>query len=132
MLWIYALWGLFGSFAVEGLEFAGAIHRTGGWPWLQKGEPARLPMLASVIIRLAIGAGLTTAVAASHQISGAFGAVTIGAGAPLIFEQMLRHTGSVADPAQRTATHIPLGATPSTDRREVSVPHSAPPVKEKS
>lgn len=29
----YAVWGLFGGFAVEGLDFIGAIRRSGDWPY---------------------------------------------------------------------------------------------------
>lgn len=89
-LLIYAAWGLFGGFAVEGLEFTGAIRRTGGWPWDQKGEPSKGPMLASVVIRLLVGAGLAAAAASTHQISGPIGAVAVGIAAPFLIEQMSR------------------------------------------
>lgn len=86
----YAAWGLFGGFAVEGLEFAGAIRRTGGWPWRQRGEPGPLALGISVLIRLAIGAGLAVAAGTTGQVSGPFGALAVGIAAPLVVEQLAR------------------------------------------
>jgi hypothetical protein len=73
----YALWGLFGGFAVDGLEFAGAIHRTGGWPWHQPGEPGPLPLAVSVLIRLIVGAGRAAAAGTTGQVRGPVGAVAV-------------------------------------------------------
>jgi CO/xanthine dehydrogenase Mo-binding subunit len=123
---------LFGGFAVEGLEFAGAIRRTSGWPWRQQDEPGLGPYLVSVIIRLGISAGLTTAVAASNQVSGPFGAVTIGAGAPLIFEQMVRHAAGSADAERGTSTHSsPRSVKPSPDGLKTDRPKSVSRAKER-
>ncbi|MCP2259865.1 hypothetical protein LX15_003574 [Streptoalloteichus tenebrarius] len=83
-----ALWGLFGGFAVEGLDFAGAIRRTGGWPWKQPEEPGPVPFLVSVVIRLAVGGGLAVAAGSAGQISGPFGALAIGIAAPLVVAQL--------------------------------------------
>jgi hypothetical protein len=77
--WQYALWGAFGGFAVEAIQFYGAIRRTGDWPWKVKGEPGPLPLLVPVIIRVGVGFGLTWAAAATHQVSG-----------PLVFVQKQR------------------------------------------
>lgn len=49
--WDYAAWGLFGGFAINGLEFAGAIRRVGGWPWHRLGGPGPLPLAVPVLIR---------------------------------------------------------------------------------
>ena len=132
MWWVYALWGLFGGFAVEGLEFAGAIRRTGGWPWRQAGEPGPVPLLVSVIVRLAVSAGLTAAVAASNQVSGPFGALTIGAGAPLIFEQIVRQAAGSA-----SAYAVPVHAKahivgPPSDGSEETASTSALSAEERS
>lgn len=88
--WQYATWGLFGGFAVDGLEFAAAIRRVGGWPWHQPGEPGPLPFTISVLIRLAVGAGLAAAGGSTGQVSGPFGAVAVGVAAPLLIEQLAR------------------------------------------
>lgn len=88
--WEYAFWGFFGGFAVDGLEFAGAIRRVGGWPWRQPGEPGPLPYAVSVAIRLVVGAGLAAAAGTTGQISGPFGALAVGVAAPLLIEQLAR------------------------------------------
>ncbi|GAB3481368.1 hypothetical protein [Amycolatopsis cihanbeyliensis] len=106
-----AVWGLFGGFAVEGLEFAGAIRRTGGWPWRQPNEPGPLPLAVSVIIRLAVGAGLAVAIGATGHISGALGAVAVGVAAPLIIEQVARQVPLAGEPA---AEPEPVGPTAGT------------------
>jgi hypothetical protein len=90
MIWEYAMWGCFGGFAVEGLEFSGAIRRVGGWPWHQSGEPGPLPLAVSVVIRLLIGAGLAVAAGTTGQVSGPFGALAVGIAAPLLIEQLGR------------------------------------------
>jgi hypothetical protein len=88
--WQYGLWGFFGGFAVDGLEFVGAIRRVGGWPWRLPGEPGPLPFTVSVLIRLVVGAGLAAAAGSTGQISGPFGAVAMGVAAPLLIEQLAR------------------------------------------
>jgi hypothetical protein len=102
--WEYALWGLFGGFAVDGLEFAGAIRRTGGWPWRQPEEPGLAPLAVSVVIRLVVGAGLAAAAGTTGQISGPFGALTMGIAAPLLIEQLARQIPLVSSNAVARAT----------------------------
>lgn len=87
MLWQFGLWGLFGGFAVEALEFLRAIRRVGDWPWCSKDEPGAGPMLASVLVRMGLGFGLAAAATASAQVSGPLGAIAIGVAAPLVLEQ---------------------------------------------
>jgi hypothetical protein len=108
--WEYAIWGLFGGFAVEGLEFSGAIRRTGGWPWHQPDEPGLAPLAVSVVIRLVIGAGLAAAAGTTGQISGPFGALTMGIAAPLLIEQLARQIPLVNSSAGARATP-PKGAS---------------------
>jgi hypothetical protein len=106
--WGYALWGLFGSFAVEGLEFAGAIRRVGGWPWRQAGEPGPLPLAVSVLIRLAIGAGLAAAAGATGQLNGPLMALATRVASPLVVERL-------AQVAQQAITpETPAIAPPAT------------------
>lgn len=111
----YAAWGVFGGFAVEGLEFAAAIRRVGGWPWLQPGEPGPVPLIVSVLIRLTIGAGLAEAAGLTNQVSGPFGALAVGIAAPLLIEQLAGQV-PLTLPAQRAG--IPLtrdaAATPTS------------------
>jgi hypothetical protein len=84
----YVVWGVFGGFAVEGMEFSKAVRATGDWPWHKKGEPGAFPMAISVFIRLAVSGGLSLALGQGHQIVGVFGALTAGVAAPLILEQL--------------------------------------------
>jgi hypothetical protein len=98
----FAAWGLFGGFAVEGLEFAAAIRRSGRWPWRNRGEPGPLPLLASVIIRLSVGAGLAAAAGVANQVSGPFGALAVGVAAPLLVEQLARQVPLTS------ASHLPV------------------------
>jgi hypothetical protein len=46
--WDYTVWGPFGGFAINGLEFAGAIRSVGGWPWHRLGGPGPLPLAVPV------------------------------------------------------------------------------------
>lgn len=104
----YAIWGFFGGFAVEGLEFAGAIRRTGDWPWRLPNEPGLLPFAVSVLIRLVVGAGLAVAAGSTGQISGPFGALGVGVAAPLLIEQLARQIPRQFPPA--TTKSLPADA----------------------
>jgi hypothetical protein len=91
-----ALWGLFGGFAVEGLELYTAVRRYGRWPWQVKGpgksarEPSCPAYVVAEMIRLGIGSGLAWAALANHQITGPFGAIAVGAAAPYIIGQLTK------------------------------------------
>jgi hypothetical protein len=107
--WTAALWGLAGAAVVEGLALYQAIHRVKDFPWRKEGE-ARFPAyLTSVIIRVAVGAGMAAAFGASTQIAGPLGALIVGVTAPKIVEQMLRHglAHQAAEPAPPSATPAP-------------------------
>lgn len=84
-----AAWGLFGSFAVEGLELVAAIRRTaGGWPWRRDDFPGIGPYVVSIFVRFAVGAGLAAATTTSGNTIGALGALSVGIAAPLIIEKL--------------------------------------------
>lgn len=91
-VWVeYALWGLFGGFAVEGLEVYTAVRNTGKWPWRVKGEPSFLMLLSTaLLIRLPVGAGLAAAAGHGGEVSGPFGALAVGVAAPLVIEQLAK------------------------------------------
>jgi len=88
--WLYFLWGLFGGFAIEGLDFATAIRRVGDWPWRDPAEPAPAPLVVSVLIHTGIGGGLAAAAGVQGQVTGPVGAIAIGVAAPLLIAQMRR------------------------------------------
>jgi hypothetical protein len=93
--WQYAIWGVAGGLAVEGLEFQAAIRRMGDWPWRNPEEPAPGPMGAAVLIRVLAGALLAPAMASAGQIAGAFGALWVGIAAPLLIEQLAKQAPAV-------------------------------------
>ncbi|MGW7528852.1 hypothetical protein [Streptomyces sp. NPDC054783] len=89
------LWGLFGGFAVEGLDFVDAVHRLRRVPWRASPDdplPEAGPWAFAVaeIIRLVVGAGLAWAATDTHQVSGPLGALAIGAAAPMVLGQLSR------------------------------------------
>lgn len=84
----FLIWGIFGGFAVEGMEFSRVVRATGLWPWMMEGEPPFLHYLISIFIRLLVGGGLALGLGLGHQIVGIFGALTSGIAAPLILEQL--------------------------------------------
>jgi hypothetical protein len=93
MIWIQAaLWGLFGSFAVEGLDLYSAVRRHGCWPWRVHGprEVGAAGYVVAELFRLVIGSGLAWAAAESGQITTSVGALAVGVAAPLILERLAR------------------------------------------
>lgn len=76
MTWIEAaLGGLFGGFAVEGLDLYVAVRCHGCWPWRVRGtrEGGAAGYFIAEFFRLFIGSGLAWALAALRQITTAFG-----------------------------------------------------------
>jgi hypothetical protein len=116
MILVFLVWGLFGGFAIEGLEFSRAIRYVGDWPWTSNEEPSAPALAASVVIRLVISAGLAVAAGETHQITGPFGALAMGASAPLVIEQLAR-TPLAPTPQSKPPLRIPL--TKSEDVDEV-------------
>jgi hypothetical protein len=109
MIWSEAaLWGLFGSFAVEGHDLYAAVRRRGCWPWQMCGprEVGAAGYFVAELVRLVIGSGLAGAFAESRQVTTAVGAVIVGIAAPVIVERLIRAiplTDSVHDTAAVTA-----------------------------
>lgn len=91
MTWVgAALWGLFGGFAVESLEFWTAVRRHHRWPWENPGDGPTLGLLAYVLattLRLGVGAGVAVAARTSEQSATAWVAMIVGAGTPLLLEK---------------------------------------------
>jgi hypothetical protein len=100
-----ALWGLFGGFAVEGLDLYTAVRRHGRWPWRdrKRREAGPWAYLCAELIRLAIGAGLATAAAASHQVDTPMAALAVGVAAPIIIERLTHAIPLEPPPAPTTA-----------------------------
>jgi hypothetical protein len=121
---VAGLWGLFGGFAVEGLELYAAWQRYRRWPWQRPGdsevsatngadqelgEVGVWGYIVAETIRLLIGAGLAWAAAATGQISGPLGALGVGAAAPTIIGQLMRAVPlELPQPAPLSSTAPPL------------------------
>lgn len=92
------MWGLFGGFAVEGLELYAAVRHAGQWPWKRPIQPrtGEVPeagvkgYVIAEVIRLVIGAGLAWAAASTGQIAGPLGALGVGVAAPTIIGQLAK------------------------------------------
>ena len=84
-VWEAAVWGIFGGVAVDGIELAKVIraHR-GRLP----ADVRRWAYWIAELLRLVIGGGLAVALNDAGQISGTFGALAVGAAAPLIAEKL--------------------------------------------
>lgn len=121
--WEAALWGLFGGFAVEGLEFAAAVRRVKTWPWAFPGEPRKWPYFVSVVIRLTISSGLPAAATASDQISTVFAAVAFGIAAPLVVEQIARQAPALVGDVRPEPTVVQL---PAKGESSADEPRSGP------
>jgi len=90
--WELAGWGFFGGFIAEGLPLWRMVEKNRGvWP-----PHYRSPgFFAAKAIRLLIGAGLAVLFGESGQVSGAIGAVAVGAAAPLIVEKLTQQLPSL-------------------------------------
>lgn len=104
-----AMWGLFGSAAVELLQFSAAIRRNGTWPWKLPGEPTFLMFLTSFVIRVGAGVGLACSMGAGGQITGPFGAIVASVAAPKILEQLAESAHLNAVPVSE------IGVSSNTD-----------------
>lgn len=83
--WQLGLWGLFGGFIVDGLEFYRLVRKSKGkWP-KEFSTPAQV---VAELIRLISAAGLAVGLGTSGQIAGPLGAISVGAAAPLVIEKL--------------------------------------------
>ena len=83
--WGIVCWGLFGGFAVEGLEFWSMVRKNKGVLPVQYS----LPYLCGQAARILIGAGLAVAFWESGAVTSVIGAVGIGAAAPAIVKKLM-------------------------------------------
>lgn len=124
MTWIEAaLWGLFGGFAVEGLDLYAAVRRRGCWPWRARGprEVGVAGYFVAELFRLVIGSGLAWALAESRQVTTAVAALAVGAAAPLIVERLTRAIPLIdADPLRDTAFTTTNRQLPTTSGSELN------------
>ena len=88
---VCALCGLYGGAAVEGLEAMARIRRRQKWPYKRSYVG---PWLVSIVIRLAVSAGLAAAIGSAGAMS-ALSAVAVGAAAPVLIEKIASHAQAV-------------------------------------
>lgn len=120
-MWFHAaMWGLFGSFAVEGLDLWAAVRRWGVWPWRVIGprEVGALGYFVAELIRLVIGGGLAAAAMLSGQITTPLGALAVGVAAPLIVERLTRSI-NLTDSTQATAGGKEQAVLSSTEQQQL-------------
>lgn len=84
-LWEVAVWGVFGGIAIDGIELVKVIRAHGG---NLPPDVRHWPYWFAEFLRLAIGGGFAIALNDAGQINGAFGALAVGAAAPLIAEKL--------------------------------------------
>ncbi|MBB5917671.1 hypothetical protein BJY24_006583 [Nocardia transvalensis] len=102
-MWLYALWGFLGAAFFCGVEFLEAGQRVGGWPWKRPAGPGGGPYAVAIVVRLALGAGVTAALAAGGVLTNVLVAVGAGAAAPAILK-------SLAALAERMPIRLPAGS----------------------
>src|SRR5262245_39818781 len=116
MVWWHALlWGVFGSFAVEALDFQTFARSTRRRRQLTLGVIDRAYLSISVVFRIALGGGVALAAFQSGQLVGPLAAVGMGAAAPLMLAQLskvvpvpLEAPGDEAEPPVLATTQSPV------------------------
>jgi hypothetical protein len=128
--------GLFGGFAVAGLELYTELRRYGRWPWKQQPYPGtgKVPEAGPVgyaiaeAVRLFIGAGLAWAAPATGQIAGPLGAPGVGVAAPTIIAQLAKAIPLTASPEPCGNPDSPsrIPSSPQRVHREPDLPAIQP------
>jgi hypothetical protein len=119
--WVHAaLWGLFGSFAVEGLDFYTAVVRQQRWPWhTQVDGPHKTGVLGycvAELIRLVIGGGLAGGAMLSGQIGTPFAAIALGIAAPLVVQRLSRQIPLTDSSRDTLGSEIYSTVSPATQQ----------------
>jgi hypothetical protein len=91
MIWWQALlWGVFGGLALDAVDFY-QLSRSAAWRRnLELASRDYLLLGGGVVVRVLIGGGVAVAAVESNQVAGPVGAVAMGAGAPLILQQLAK------------------------------------------
>jgi len=82
----FALWGLAGGVLVELLELASLTRAHKTFPWQVPGQMRLGAYLYCALTRPAAGAIVAVALGLTNQITGPWGLLVVGAGAPLIIQ----------------------------------------------
>lgn len=122
--WAACLWGLAGVGLVEAYLLWGAVSSSAvrRWPWVDDQQHRHVGFyVVALACRCVMGVGLDAVYAATHQVSGPLGAVTLGIGTPLIIKQMAeRQQGSPpASPLPAQASPQPRRAAGSAEGEQM-------------
>jgi hypothetical protein len=93
----FAMWGLAGGLLVELLELAARTRAHKTFPWLVPNEMSLGAYIYCALTRPAAGAIVAVALGMTDQITGPWGLLVVGAGAPLIIQNAMRQPTRVAD-----------------------------------
>jgi apolipoprotein N-acyltransferase len=121
--------GLFGGFAVAGLELYTELRCYGRWPWKQQPYPGtgKVPEAGPAgyaiaeAVRLFIGAGLAWAALATRQIARPLGVPGAEVAVPTIIAQLAKAVPLTASP-EPSGNHYSPSRIPSGPQRVHSKP----------
>ena len=82
----FACWGLMGGVSIELLDLAAQTKKQGKFPWLVPGQMNFWAYLYCALTRPVVGAVVAVALGLAGQITGAWGLLVVGAGAPLVIQ----------------------------------------------
>ena len=91
------MWGLAGGVLVELLELAARTRAHKTFPWLVPNEMSLGAYIYCALTRPAAGAIVAVALGMTDQITGPWGLLVVGAGAPLIIQNAMRQPTHAAD-----------------------------------
>ena len=92
----FALWGLAGGVLVELLELASLTRAHKTFPWQMPGQMRLGAYLYCALTRPAAGAIVAVALGLTNQITGPWGLLVVGAGAPLIIQNATKQASCAA------------------------------------
>lgn len=88
--WSFLIWGAVGGAVVEAAEFYTCVRHEGRLPWNRTDKsPSATQYLVSIVVRIALGAGMATGAGLSGQVNGTFGALALGVAAPVVVERLI-------------------------------------------
>lgn len=98
------MWGAIGGAAFDALEFIRDVRKGVGALPVQWKKPA---MYVALLIRVAFGALVALLMVSTEQVTGPFGAFTVGLTMPLVLQNLIRDAQT--EPTSEDATADPTG-----------------------
>jgi hypothetical protein len=109
----FAMWGLAGGVLVELLELASLVRTHKTFPWLVPQQMSLGAYLYVALTRPAAGAVVAVALGLTQQVTGPWGLLVVGAGAPLIIQNAMKQPVVSAD-------RIPISASAAAAEAEAA------------